>query len=671
MPKIRTIPATKPLHANNSGEQSNTRRVAGYARVSTDSDEQVTSYQAQVDYFTSYIQGHPDWEFVKVYTDEGISGTSTNRRVGFKTMIADALDGKIDLIITKSVSRFARNTVDSLTTIRKLKEKHVECYFEKENIWTFDGKGELLITIMSSIAQEESRSISENVTWSKRKQAKDGKVSVAYGQFLGYDRGPDGEFVINEEQAETVKLIYSLFLQGKTPNNISTILTEQEVPTPANKKKWNDQCVARILQNEKYIGDALLQKRFTVDYLTHKLKVNEGEVPQYYIEEHHDPIISKEVYALAQAEFERRKGMIGRRNHKRMLSGKIRCAQCGSWFGQKTWHTNTSQKKVVWQCNSKYDKSHKTCTSGNLTKYMVEDMFMIAINKLLKSSTDILETQRLIYDSLFDTSYLQKERKNILAEMEITAELMNRVSLRNEQEEPEEAPYDSEYEVLLLRYVDAKKLKQEIDAKIQDKIDKKVLATEFFEKLKDHKGPLSKFNIDLWNALLYHIDVYSPNDVRFLFRDGSEIKVDMSIEEKRRPDLTAEQKKEISELRGTGLTYNKIALRMKLSQGQVRSFCLSRVSNHDKNKGTPEYCKTCGKKLVHTTGYKKKIFCSDGCRLDWWNVNANLKTGKYRAPHKFVCQNCGKTFVAYGKDRKYCNKACFLESRWKKSETID
>ena len=185
MASVKMIPATKALHTGASLERKVKRRVAGYARVSTDSDEQLTSYEAQVDYYTGFINRNPDWQLVEVYTDEGISGTNTRRREGFNRMIADALDGKIDLIVTKSVSRFARNTVDSLTTIRKLKEHGVEVYFEKENIMTFDGKGELLLTIMSSLAQEESRSISDNVTWGQRKRFADGKVNMAYSQFLG------------------------------------------------------------------------------------------------------------------------------------------------------------------------------------------------------------------------------------------------------------------------------------------------------------------------------------------------------------------------------------------------------------------------------------------------------------------------------------------------------
>ena len=211
-------------------------------------------------------------------------------------MISDALAGKIDLIVTKSVSRFARNTVDSLSTIRRLKENHIEVYFEKENIWTFDSKGELLLTIMSSLAQEESRSISENVTWGQRKRFADGKVSLPYKQFLGYEKGPDDIPVIVEEEAIIVRRIYSLFMAGKTPYLIAKALTADGIPTPAGKSKWGTTTVASILTNEKYKGAALLQKKFTIDFLDKKMKVNEGEVPQYYIEQSHQPIIDPEEF---------------------------------------------------------------------------------------------------------------------------------------------------------------------------------------------------------------------------------------------------------------------------------------------------------------------------------------------------------------------------------------
>ena len=288
MPKaITVIPATRNIHTGVPKSANAKRRVAGYARVSTDRDEQFTSYAAQVDYYTGYIKSNPNWEFVDVYTDEGISGVMTKNREGFNRMISDALAGRIDLIVTKSVSRFARNTVDSLTTVRKLKEKGVEVYFEKENIWTMDSKGELLITIMSSLAQEESRSISENVTWGQRKRFADGKVSMPYKQFLGYRKGANGIPEIVPEEAELVIRIYKMFMSGKSTSAIARQLTNEGIPTPGGKKVWQKATVDSILTNEKYKGAALLQKKYTVDFLTKTMKTNEGEVPQYYVEDSH------------------------------------------------------------------------------------------------------------------------------------------------------------------------------------------------------------------------------------------------------------------------------------------------------------------------------------------------------------------------------------------------
>lgn len=312
MARVTTIPATISRFTAAPINEKKKRRTAAYARVSTDSEEQLTSYTAQVDHYTNYIRGQDDWEFVGVYTDEGITGTNTKHREGFKRMVADALVGKIDLIVTKSVSRFARNTVDSLTTVRQLKKKGVEIYFEKENIWTLDSKGELLITIISSLAQEESRSISDNCTWGQRKRFADGKVTVPFNRFLGYDRGPDGNLVVNPEEAVTIRRIYSMFLQGMSPYGIATKLTADGIKSPGGKEKWNAGAVHSFLTNEKYKGDALLQKSYTVDFLTKKKKINEGEIPQYYVEGNHEAIISPEVFEQVQRELERRKSSNGR-----------------------------------------------------------------------------------------------------------------------------------------------------------------------------------------------------------------------------------------------------------------------------------------------------------------------------------------------------------------------
>ncbi|MDO4412096.1 MAG: recombinase family protein [Cutibacterium sp.] len=281
-----------------------------------------------------------------MYTDEGITGTTTKHRAGFQSMVTDALAGKIDLIVTKSVSRFARNTVDSLTTMRQLKDAGIEVFFEKENTWTFDAKGELLITIMSSLTQEEARSISENVTWGHRKRFADGKVTVPFSRFLGYERGEDGNLVINQEQAKLVRHICTLYLDGGSLTGIAKQLQAEGHLTASGNPNWSAHHVRSILTNEKYKGDALLQKSYITDFLTKKQVKNQGEVPQYYVNRNHEPIITPAVWDFVQAELAA--PATGRRSssRQRSFSGKIRCAQCGAWYGSKTWHSGTKYEKT-------------------------------------------------------------------------------------------------------------------------------------------------------------------------------------------------------------------------------------------------------------------------------------------------------------------------------------
>lgn len=340
-------------------------RVAAYARVSTDHEDQQSSLAAQNEYYTKKISEHPGWQFVQVYVDEGISGLRTERREGFNRMIEDCLAGAVDLVLTKSISRFARNTVDSVSTIRKLKEKGIAVYFEKENIYTMDSKGEFLLTIMSSLAQEESRSISENVTWGQRKRLADGKTSLAYSRFLGYDKGKEKyEMVVNEEQAVIVRRIFFMFLQGYTAHSISKILTDEGVPTPCGCDVWYARTIQSILQNEKYKGDALLQKEFTVDFLTRKLKKNEGELPQYYVKEDHEPIISPWLFDYVQKRLKERGDVPGRYSGVTVLSSKLECGVCGSMYTPRPWHS-TSYNNLVWQCRNRTKKGQK-CPTHNV-----------------------------------------------------------------------------------------------------------------------------------------------------------------------------------------------------------------------------------------------------------------------------------------------------------------
>lgn len=273
---VRTIPSTTNRLTVSNHHMSVRKRVAAYARVSTDTNKQFTSFEAQVEYCTPKIKENCEWDLAEVYTDKGISTTNTKKRDGFNRVFADALDSKIDLILTKSISRFAWNTVDTLTTVRKLKEKNVEIYFEKESIFKLDATGELLITIMSSLAQEENRSISENVAWGKWSKADEGKVYLPYKRFLGYEKGENALPQIVESEAKTVRMIFRLFIEGKMASAIARHFTEQGIPTPSGKKVWQSSTIESMLQNEKYKGDAILQNTFCTDFLTKKMMVNEG-----------------------------------------------------------------------------------------------------------------------------------------------------------------------------------------------------------------------------------------------------------------------------------------------------------------------------------------------------------------------------------------------------------
>lgn len=521
---VTTIPATTGNVSSQKKKSSTKRRVAGYARVSTDKDEQFTSYEAQVDYYTNYIKGRQDWTFVKIYTDEGLSGTRTATRPGFTRMVRDALAGRIDLIVTKSLSRFARNTVDSLTTIRALKAKGVECYFEKENIWTFDSKGELLITIMSSIAQEESRSISENVTWGQRKRFADGKVSVAFGRFLGYDRGLNGEFIRNDEEAKTVQQIFKLYLEGKSHYKIARILTEMNIPAPGGKGRWYDSTIKSILQNEKYVGDALLQKTFTLDYLTGAKKKNEGEVPQYYVENNHEPIINREVFDLVQAEIARRNGKAGRYNNDRLFAGKIFCAQCGGPFTRKVWHSNEPCRQVVWQCLNKYrTRDPNRCNSGHFKEDVVKDMFVYVLNQIL--TTEITETQQIINEVAFDTTELEIQEQQAKEVLENLTQLMENSISQNARVVQNQNAYNEEYEKLTAQFVEAKTHLEKLTASIKDKVLRKFLANKFLDDLSKIEGPIEKFDDELWFSLVDYVSVQNLEDVTFFLMDGSKIEI--------------------------------------------------------------------------------------------------------------------------------------------------
>ena len=526
MKNITIIPATIDPHTRLPKESTQRRRVAAYARVSTDSEEQLTSYEAQVDYYTRYIQSRPDWEFVGVYADEGISATNTKRRESFNRMVQDALDGRIDLIVTKSVSRFARNTVDSLTTVRKLKDAGVEVYFEKENIWTLDSKGELLITIMSSLAQEESRSISENVTWGQRKRFADGKVSIPYGQFLGYRKGADGLPEIVPEEAEIVRSIYRLCIEGVSTNAIAKYLTQQGIPTPAGKQVWQRATVESILRNEKYKGSALLQKKFTVDFLQKKMKVNEGEVPQYYVEHSHEAIIDPEEWERVQLELARRKNSTRRTQCNSPFAGKLICGDCGEIFGSKVWHSNSKYRRTIWQCNAKYNGS-EPCSTPHLYEEDLKQYFITALSKLLADRTALLEDGRLIRRELLDFTVLDAECDDILRELDVVAGMIKHLVNENAAQAKSQTSYINQYNSLVERY---ENLQSRYDTLQQQKERRQIQADTTggcLFALEELDLLQITFSEALWNTVVDHVTVCADERLVFCFKNGAEQEVKM------------------------------------------------------------------------------------------------------------------------------------------------
>ncbi len=390
-PKITVIEPIRQRVENSVATSIQKLRVAAYARVSTEQDEQQSSYEAQVDFYTRHIQSNPDWEFVRVFADRGITGTNTKKREEFNEMIALALSGGIDLILTKSISRFARNTVDTLQTVRKLKEAGVEVHFEKENLHTFDPKCEMMLTIMSSLAQEESRSISENVRWGQQQSMRKGKVHLAYKRFLGYTKGEDGRLAIVEEEAVFVRKIYELFLSGQSIRAIAAYLTEQGIPTPSGKARWSVSTVKSILSNEKYKGDALLQKTYTVDYLTKEVRKNDGEVRQYLVEHSHDPIIDPDDFDRVQCELRRRESHHASPRSNSPFAGKLICGDCGSVYGHKVWHNHANtERHDIWYCTHKYGQG-KTCQTPVLHESDIKIAFESALSKTSDSRSVFTE----------------------------------------------------------------------------------------------------------------------------------------------------------------------------------------------------------------------------------------------------------------------------------------
>ena len=369
-------------------------KVAAYCRVSTDSDEQAGSYDAQVEHYTEHIAKNEAWEFAGIYADDGITGVTTKNREGFKEMIDDCMDGKIDIVLTKSISRFARNTLDCLKYVRQLREKNIAIIFEKENINTLDSTGELLLTIMASLAQQESESISQNVKMGIQYRYQNGQYNINYNRFLGYTKGPDGKLAIVEEEAKIVRRIYKEFLDGATLRDIANGLQRDKVMTGAKKYKWHMSTVEKILKNEKYMGDALMQKTITKDFMQKTRKKNDGTVPQYYVTNGHEAIIPRDIFTEVQEEFLRRNSIYTKTSKKRLYSSKYAlsslctCTKCGDVY-RRIVLTDRGKVTIKWKCCTRFEHRPNACPAPMVPDVELKEAAVTAINQVLKCSKDM------------------------------------------------------------------------------------------------------------------------------------------------------------------------------------------------------------------------------------------------------------------------------------------
>ena len=389
-PNVRVIPA-KPQTTENR-DKYHQLRVAAYCRVSTEQEEQQNSYQVQIAYYTDLINRKKEWTLAGIFADEGISGTQAKKRPEFLKMIRLCKKQKIDIVITKSISRFARNTVDCLEYVRQLKDLGIGVIFEKENINTLTESSEFLITLFSGFAQAESESLSKNVAWGKQKSAEAGKVTFQYKKMLGYRRGADGQPEIVPEEAEVIKRIYHRYLDGCTLAKIKRELEKDGVPTAQGVERWSPSIIHNILTNEKYIGDALLQKTYVTDCINKKVKKNRGERTMYYVENSHPAIVSRDLFNQVQQEMTRRsskrkvlqksgKTELGKYSGKYALTELLVCGECGSPYKRVTWARN-GKKRIVWRCVSRLEFGTKYCQhSPTLDEGKLHSAILAAMNE--------------------------------------------------------------------------------------------------------------------------------------------------------------------------------------------------------------------------------------------------------------------------------------------------
>ena len=511
-------------------------RVAAYCRVSTELEEQQNSYQVQIAYYTDLINKKKEWTLAGIFADEGISGTQTKKRTKFNRMIRMCRNKKIDLVITKSISRFARNTVDCLEYVRQLKDLGIGVIFEKENINTLTMTSEFMIALYGSFAQAESESISKNVSWGKEKAYREGKVQFQYKHLLGYKKGADGKPEIIPEEAETVKLIYTMFLDGHSMKNIALILHVKGIHTKTGSTEWRTNTITRILQNEKYVGDALLQKTFTSDCITHKVVKNHGERPMYLVTNHHDPIIDRDTYNRVQQELARRNSKRkisdktvteqGKYSSKYALSELLICGHCGTPYRRTTWAAR-GKKQIVWRCLSRLEHGKKYCPdSPTIKEEQLHRGILRAINNYYSCRNDIVRILKANIGSVLECQgqeeilSVEKRLKEI---DQARTDLVNLIASGGCDEDKLDSEFAKLYseEQSLSERLEMLKSQNKTSQETQAKLDK------IMDMIEHEKFELETFDNVLIRKLIECIKVLSKTEILVIFKGGYEVRTEI------------------------------------------------------------------------------------------------------------------------------------------------
>ena len=529
--RIVTKIDANPILAKQNDENS-LLRVAAYCRVSTDSEDQLESYKAQVAYYTDAIAKNPRWRFVDIYADEGITGVMAKKRTNFMRMMRDCEKGKIDLILTKSVARFARNTVDSLNYVRRLKAKGIGVYFEEQALDSLKTENEMALGLYSVLAQAESENISANVRWGIRQRMQSGTFKFRYN-LLGYRKGEDGELEIVEEEAKYIRAIFNMYLDGKSLDQIKSYLEGEGVLTKTGKTVWNKCIIQAILTNERYCGDLLMQKTFTENCITKKVKKNRGEMPKYLIRDNHPAIITHATFKMAQMEMARRGSVRkktdfgiteqGKYSGKFALTDILVCGECGSPYRRKTYSRNGENKRV-WRCLSRLEHGTEFCSDSiTVDDETLKKTIVRGISKAISDKQDVLNLilSNLAYavtgeDDTLEMYAIEKQLKTLSGIMDETMELAAS-STGDGKRFQEEMKSLSSQMVVLREQLEITKGRIDSNEKVNAEIEniKQCLLTDSLD--------FSEYNDVMIRRLVEYIRVMKDNSIIIVLKGGMQI----------------------------------------------------------------------------------------------------------------------------------------------------